>query len=870
MKVIKIEGIKGDTDIIRNSLEIFSLQYPIFILNTEKPLYQFIEELEVEDSLLFRLKIAKEIEFTNTSVMLKDKITEDILLDNITFLSNLLENIDENMIKSCNLIIATEDNGLISEIIQALIYLNIDLEVMMEKEKGDRKLFNAFRRQFEKIRTSVVHGEKALYNLDASHEFLHEKEALLNTLNHIENDLEKARERDLNISVMATKKAGKSVVVNSFLNEQYAPTSLELPTPNTCIYKRSKDEKIRLLYGGADVLFNNPEEVYKYTYKEFKKAQNDREHGYTIDNMEIYYKSSNNDFNSFTVIDTPGSNYALAKDAASGENTHKKITYEWIQKSDVVLFLINYSNYLSIDEEEFFKSIKSEFEKHDKFYSLVVVVNKLDEMFISECENKSVVRFLDYIRCKLNDLGYKGFVVMGTSARSYFDIIKVCRIDSHSMTSLGEEVPIENLKGSMLRARMKTLKKKYIGKNEMSALSFIDDQLEKLECFYGLEDYDLNTLKEKSGMLSLISYTKYIAIQKAHLEVYGLLIRSIDEKFVKIKNFSTVNSLMASKKDKSDQIEEIENMLNNIIGNFKHIQLDMEIKLSFEELKVNLLKDIQISKDKRLKYISDYCEDRIDEFFMKLMLNNSEQLRRIKNKTMDIDLSISNKILNEEMDIIVENFLRVFNIEIDEKQRYIKEAEDKMKRLVQMFSEIIRKEYNLKTFNVDVPKINQVYKKLLKVKLPETYTTDSIINDKLIESIEVQENSISKMLNYFTKSRYGHYSINSKQLQSIKSEYVENIKNNISNEYYGSYNLLRTNLLTYVEDYSIHIYEYFKNIKGTYEGIITDVLKNLTDSKMNIENQLTYLEIRLQFFNEIDKIVKDFLSEWKLIRDSAV
>ena len=429
VEVIKIEGVKEDADIIQSNLEVFLPHYPIFIINIEKVLYKFIEELEVNDSLLFRLKIAKEIDFTGISVMLKDKITEDILIDNITSLSNLIDGIDEYMVKNCNLIIDTEDNDLISEITQALIYLNIELEVMMKKEKSDRKLLNAFRRQFDKIRLSVVKGEKALYNLDVIDELLHEKHDLITTFNDIENDLEKARERSLKISVMATKKAGKSVIVNSFLNEQYAPTSLEIPTPNTCIYKKSKDGNIRLLYGAEDILFKNPEDMYKYTYNEFKKAQNDKEHGYTIDDMEIYYTDENNSLTSFTIIDTPGSNYSLAKDSSSGENIHKKITFKWIEKSDVVLFLINYSSYLSTDEDELLKSIKLEFEKHNKFYSLVVVVNKLDDMFISECENKSVVRFLDYIRCKLNDLGYSEFVVMGTSARSYFDIIKVCRID---------------------------------------------------------------------------------------------------------------------------------------------------------------------------------------------------------------------------------------------------------------------------------------------------------------------------------------------------------------------------------------------------------------------------------------------------------
>jgi hypothetical protein len=370
-------------------------------------------------------------------------------------------------------------------------------------------------------------------------------------------------------------------------------------------------------------------------------------------------------------------------------------------------------------------------------------------------------------------------------------------------------------------------------------------------------------------MPSLINYTKHIAAQKVYIEVYGRLIRNIDEKFVKLKNISVISSLMNSKKDKSNQIEEIEDMFSKGINTFKHIQIDMESKLSFEEFKLNLLNDIQISLDKRLSYMADLCENRIDEFFLKLMQKNSEQLGMIKNRTMDIDLPVSNKVINEELEIIVENFLKALNIELDEKQKQIKEAESKMKTLVQTFSDIVRKEYNLKDFSINIPKIEQVYKKLLVVKLPETYIINSMVKEKLIDSIETQGNVIGKLANYFMRNRYGHYSVNSRQLESIKSEYIESIKNNINTQYYSSYNILRANLLAYLDEFKVKIDESFKDINDTYQSIITDVLGNLTDSKTNIENQLTYLDSKLQFFNEVDKITKDFIDQWNVVRDSA-
>jgi len=339
-----------------------------------------------------------------------------------------------------------------------------------------------------------------------------------------------------------------------------------------------------------------------------------------------------------------------------------------------VIFLINYSNYLSVDEEEFLKNIKTQFEKQNKFYSLIVVVNKLDEMFISECENKSVIRFLDYIRCKLSDLGYKSFIVMGTSARSYFDVVKVCKIDGEVMKTLGYTEPIEGLKGNLLRKRLKTLKNKFIGKPEMSALTFVDDQLEKLECYFGLEDYDLNTLVEKSGMPSLMKYTNFIAIQKANVEHFGLLIKGIDEKFIKIKNNSITKGLIDLKGEKAEQIMEIENMLENIVNSFEYIKEDTEKKLSFKEFEDNSLYHINKFIDNKLKHTLDLCEARADEIFMKLMVKNSDQLKSIKNKTEDIDFLVDNKSFNEGLNKIIENMLKHLNRELYQKEKYIKEA----------------------------------------------------------------------------------------------------------------------------------------------------------------------------------------------------
>jgi hypothetical protein len=865
MKVIKLNGSKEDTAVIKRNLENPSCN-SIFILDNQQPLYEFIENLELDDNLLYNLRIAKDIDLSSVSVQLSDKITDDCLLDNITSLSNFIENLDEDKIKNGRIIIDTQDSDLISRIIQSFIYLDIDIEVMMEKEKKDRKIVNAFIRNYEQLKNSIVNGERVVQNLKIKDDFIDERKGILNILYEIEKVLDRSRERDLNISVMATKKAGKSVIVNSFLDEQYAPTSFELPTPNNCIYKRSKDNNIRLLYGKNDMLFKSPQHIYKYIYKEFKKAQNDKANGYTIDDMEIYYSSEGSNIAPFTIIDTPGSNYVAVK-GNNKENMHKKIAYSWIEKSDVIMFLINYSSYLTIDEEEFFKNIKTQFEKHNKFYSLIVVVNKLDEMYISECENKSAARFLDYIRCRLSDLGYKGFIVMGTSARSYFDLIKVCRIDSELLKDIGETDPIGGLKGSDLRLRLKKLKKKFIGKTDMSSLSFVDDQLEKLECFYGLQDYDFNTLRHKSGIPKLKKYASYIAVQKANVELFSSLIREIDEKFTKLSSCFAINKLVSAKKKKSDELQEIEWMINNIIDKFSFIHEDKENKLSFEKFQNKLLDSARILLDKALGRMLDMYETRVDEFFMKLMLKNSSELKMIKNKIKDMDFDINNKAFNEEFKNVVENSLKLINIEADKKINYIKEVEDSMKETVHGFSDIIRKEYNIIDFDIAVPQVGKDINEMLLFNMPEVNINNDAIKEKVIESIELETNAAEKLINFFTKVKVGAYSINSRQLRTIKSEYIKYIR---SIQYDAYYNSLKKILCSSIDEYSKQMEQIFNRIISVYRNIFDDMVKELSSARINSEDQIEAMDSRLKFYDEIHTGAENFIEQWKIVRNASI
>lgn len=867
MRVIRINGVRSDSSLIQSTLEKYSFDNPIFIIDKSKELYRFIEELSIDESNLYVLKVAKEIEFDNVNVKITEKEIDYTVKENISSLSELIDELDEDKLDSCQVIIDTEDKIFVSNIIQSFNYLNINIEVTMKKEKADRARVNAFKTGFYKMRKSIVKAQDLINDIELIDELSGEKENILKILNSIETNLDKAQERNLNISVMATKKSGKSVVVNSFLEEQYAPTSLELPTPNTCVYKKSLDGRIRLIYGDQDICFDSPEDIYKYIYGEFKRAQNDSEIAGTIDDMEIHYKNDNNDFASFAIVDTPGPNYAGANNIKDGINMHKKNAYKWIEKSDVVIFLVNYSNYLTIDEEEFFKDIKSQFEKHDKFYSLVVAVNKLDEMYLSECENKSVVRFLDYIRCKLSSLGYKGVIVLGISARSYFDTIKVSQIDNNELKFLGETKRIGLLKGIELRQRLKKLKRKYIGKNQMTVLSFVDDQLEKLECFQGLDDVSLDVLKERSGMLKLIEYTTYVAMQKANTELYSSIIRSIDELFVRLKNLDIVKNILDAKLQKQEEIEEIENMLQKMIDSFDQMEKEINENVSFRKLQNDLNFEISESRENRIDQISEVYEEKIDRFIMRLRMKDKDDIREMKNNGFDIDLSVNNTGIEEEINKLIGSLLTQVNYDIDQKEKYFKECDTAIKEIVHSFSEKIKKDYNLKDFSIAVPKVDHAFNRKPLNKIPQININNINIKEEVLDSIEFKQNFLEKCINHFIEDKIGTYSIDGKKLTEIRKNWIEVIKDSIEGEYLSLFANLGENILKCIDDLKIQISQSAENLINTYRSTFSEILKDLSITKMNVEEQMNYLDAKLQFFDQIEDKMLVFTEIWNGVRN---
>jgi len=488
-------NISIDENIIKNNIE-----NGIFLLPYENNLFEYLENSDFNGTIIFNLKIAYQITF-DFSVYIKNNLTElkekecESIYDVLTYVRN------KKNLKVYSLILDTHNKEILSNVIQQFIYLNINLEILLKSEYLELKILdyninklNTIQHKTNEQYYYLKDIKKMLYKFDA------EKIKLLNLLANIK---EKSNISEIKIAVMATKKSGKSVFVNNLLGKDYVLSSQELPTPNCCIYSKSKNNKIILEYNNEKIEFKDNLELKQYMFQRFKEAQLNQENG-LLNDMKISYNNENLLKGNYKIIDTPGIDFAGAN--------HRESGLKWIEEADIIFFLIDYGKYLTNDEENYLRQIKDHFEKNNKYHSLILVVNKTDSMFTSN-EKKSVVRFLDYLRTKLNDLSYKNFVILGCSALTYFS--------ANELSNIKELSELNNLEGDDLILFIRQNQEKYKKTSEYIKLSFTNDMLNNLSDFYGI-DGTINTVKEYSKFPQLLQFTNNLLEKKIMNEKINL------------------------------------------------------------------------------------------------------------------------------------------------------------------------------------------------------------------------------------------------------------------------------------------------------------------------------------------------------------
>ena len=265
----------------------------------------------------------------------------------------------------------------------------------------------------------------------------------------ISADHDNRRNTKQRLSIFGTKKAGKSTLLNALLGDEYSPSSSEVPTPCIIAYAEDKtaNRDIFIEYEGIIKFFSKSEDVKNFLSQKFSEPV---KNSAALNDINITLPVFPEVLRSFIIIDTPGSNLAGAK-------AHHDITYLEIERADISLFVMNYSVYLTDDEIKLFEDVY----RHRKC-TIIIALNKIDEMYASEVV-KSYERAADYVKSKLNALGYYDFIIVPVSALTSMESQKI---------NIIIEQERRQKKLSFVQ-QIDHLKQKYKGTDEITMLSFV-------------------------------------------------------------------------------------------------------------------------------------------------------------------------------------------------------------------------------------------------------------------------------------------------------------------------------------------------------------------------------------------------------------
>ena len=643
-------------------------------------------------------RFAYEIAFKYpTELYLKNKKVADIKR-----FSELLENLDydENGYVKGNYLVVIDDKQEkeeeniqkdISTLFQQIVFLNIDIDICTKTELEIKNKKDIFRKNYETILDTVtksfkeiekIEKDKNIAGKNLTDKTIEKVQKIKNSLSIIKEEIEKAKARPIRIAVMGTKKAGKSVIINSILNCDYAPTSLELPTPNNIIYTpNNKDNRLCLKYKDEKIYFDTANELKKYITEEFEKAQDKTGKGSELEDMIIYYPSDT--LTGFEILDTPGPNFAGAGDE------HAKKTEKAIKIADVCIFVINYSTHLTNDEANYLAKIRKYFKEHDKFYSLFITVNRIDERYSTNVE-KSVIRIIDYIRNRLEELKYNNISVFGTSALQSFYLEKVRQLQEKSKM---KSISLSDLNLDIIDD---LIEQNYEDDEKLTPLDFVANSFRQMRIFHKIKKGNGEQLNLLSGMPQLNRYCHYIGEQKADTEIVNAVLFKIGAEISSIKSKFLLEFISKIYKDlevvekEINELQRLADELNAVVMNiFDGFLSEIDNKISnifyVSDLDIDRFGKDYISKnrdpfnwflnslkidDKNIqKLLKGKQIEEVNSFFEKAELNfkeTSEQLSTRISKSRD-------NIITQFSKEIVDRF-NYYKSEIDSESDKIKNA----------------------------------------------------------------------------------------------------------------------------------------------------------------------------------------------------
>lgn len=868
--IIRLFGINYEEDkaIINNSIK----ENPIYILDNHTiPLYVYIDSLHfdygVKNKTIHRFKICNDILFENNITLFTRQGKE---VCKPKSMEELLRHL--NISTHYSLIVENNSRTLMANVLQQLIYIDYpitEINFNLRKEYKDAAKTKRFMQNIGHLYEATKKALSGLNQITIDDsvnnytELFETHTKSIQMYNKILEQIEKAKNVEMKVAIAASKKTGKSVIANCMFGMELAPTSLELATPNSCIYRKSSDEKYHLTYDGKTEDFLTAQELFRRIQSEFKKAQSDTDSHFTIPDMDIYYASNRNNFEAYTVYDTPGPD-------ATGTN-HRESAIKAINLCDVAVFAIDYSKYLTEDEEKYLKIIKNIFEEKNKFHTLIFVINKMD-LALNDKEAKSRIKSIDFIRKRLSNIDehYKDCIIFATSAQDYFYSLellneaknnKICSVFLNSETDLYRK--LREVKDDLEENGCEN-------ESLINVLSNLDAEVGKIKSQLGYKSVNMDALQNFSGIPQLMNYVSYIAKNKAREEIVNNITYTIDAQYksiqVIINKIANIETMMGKNQQ---EIQQISNILNRYSQEVKMILTDELTPEDQDGLNKHgwLISQIaKINNQKSEEFInlsmvlnsmrSDISADTAGfqkDIWEEIKQQQFNLIKQHRGKIVGVsDLVLDSQKIHE---LIVSCLEKNMGQEKRKKDRYFQSLVNDLQNIITYRFEKINEcsqkcQQDLRRSNcyLELPTLPEFD---VAIPIPDIdWKTEGIhIDSSSFENKFKKLNTVHKIIRRIFKGKIEQQEVKVPNEKHLSDTEILNIIDNLQGDIF--FQIATSNIL---ETYEEYINQFSNNIMNA-EKVISDVFKDTNDNcQNNIDEFKKSIDNRTYYENQLDAL----------------
>ncbi len=833
----------------KEQLKSAALTGNIIIWNGKEEIDDLLEEVgfSLDGYTKANLKLCKEIYF-------KEPITVE-KSDGEKFRANSLSELLKIGSFSWQDLIIVESNDISETIalIQQFINLGIDVNILTREELLKKKVIQNFFEYRNHLKKLLKQFREKVEDSESNYKIVSESKNIISELlDLIEEKIEKSYDEIIKVAVFATKKTGKSMIVNALLGEEYAPTSQELPTPNVIIYKPHSKNYLELLYNGRKLKFDSAKELKNFIRKEFNKVKIS---GDKLPVMTIFYPKKEGI--NFEVYDTPGPDLAFSK--------HGDFINEYIEKADVSVFAVDYTKYAQSAEIELLKKIKDSFDKKGKIYSFVCAINKLDMMYLDTDTEKIKVRVSYFMERKLRELGFKNFVVVPISALIYFYLIKMAE-------HISEIKEVENLRNYLLDKEDDEdfLEKSGIPVEIFSEISAFTGKIKQI---HKIKKPTYKDILKLSGFESFKRYLIYIAQEKAAVEKNFSLIRAIDSYFTQIHNY--INSSYAIL---SGDVDRLKKALNNFIEEAKEEFIKKEFDDFFKKVEKEFSKHIERILEDIAEEMEEYIKTEIMERVREIKENMKESIVKLKRKEvgryefekMYKEVFLINKeyVYEEIAKLLEKKYKELDHILEGFKRKYedkFRETKEKLKKAINSLEKELNREFSegkeVLDISIQLPDIDLEFDiEETKNKIKERIDDMKINSYVTIES-EIFERAIKGGIMKFFGSFFGidRYEVKEQLLFNKIDKHSKYLIERITERLNSIFFQLNKELRITREVFEERLKEIEKESK-TYLDSIYDPVKRLRD---NLDKEREEKQALIEFLTNLEGKWKVLINTWK-------